>query len=79
MLTRRDGLVGGDDVVLDAEEVVAVLSRPSWAYNDHPPTLPPWVMITPAAPDSGTVTSAVTECDLFFNVSTQFSVTRIPE
>ena len=36
-------------------------SFPSCAYSDQPPTLPPWVMITPLAPDSGTVTLAVTE------------------
>jgi hypothetical protein len=35
-------------------------------------------MTTPVAPDSGTVMSAVTEYDLFFRVSTQFSLTRIP-
>ena len=34
---------------------------------------------TPAAPDSGTVMFVVTECDLFFRISTQASVIRMPE
>ena len=35
-------------------------------------------MITPSAPPAGTVTFAVTECDLFFTVSTELSVMRMP-
>jgi hypothetical protein len=34
--------------------------------------------MTPVAPGSGTVVLAVIEYDLFFGVSTQFSLTRIP-
>ena len=35
-------------------------------------------MITPSAPAAGTVTSAVTECDLFLTVITEPSVMCIP-
>ena len=36
----------------------------------------PWAMITPSAPFSGTTISAVTECDLFLMLRTQFSDRR---
>ena len=36
----------------------------------------PWAMITPSAPFSGTSISAVTECDLFLMLRTQFSDRR---
>ena len=35
-------------------------------------------MMTPLAPPFGTVSSAVTECDLFLSVSTHASLTRMP-
>ena len=35
--------------------------HPQSEVIDQPPTLPPWVMITPLAPDSGTTMLAVTE------------------
>ena len=38
--------------------------------------LPPWAMITPSAPSSGTTTSAVTAWDLFLTLTTVFSVRR---
>ena len=38
--------------------------------------LPPWVMITPSAPDSGTSISAVTAWDLFLMLMTEFSDRR---
>ena len=38
--------------------------------------LPPCAMITPSAPDSGTSISAVTECDLFLMLTTEFSDRR---
>ena len=38
--------------------------------------LPPWATITPCAPPSGTSTSAVTACDLFLMLTTEFSVRR---
>ncbi len=38
--------------------------------------LPPWAMITPSAPDSGTSISAVTAWDLFLMLTTQFSDRR---
>src|SRR6266446_1673932 len=33
-------------------------------------------MMTPLAPDPGTTTSAVTECDLFLMLTTEFSLSR---
>ena len=36
----------------------------------------PWAMMTPSAPFSGTTISAVTECDLFLMLRTQFSDRR---
>ena len=41
-----------------------------------PANAPPWAMITPLAPPSGTSISAVTECDLFLRLRTEFSVSR---
>ena len=38
--------------------------------------LPPWAMITPWAPPSGTTISAVTACDLFLMLTTELSVRR---
>ena len=38
--------------------------------------LPPWAMITPSAPASGTMISAVTECDLFLMLTTELSDSR---
>jgi hypothetical protein len=38
--------------------------------------LPPWAMITPSAPPSGTSISAVTACDLFLMLTTEFSERR---
>ena len=38
--------------------------------------LPPWAMMTPSAPVAGTSISAVTECDLFLMLRTEFSDRR---
>ena len=46
------------------------------AYTAQPPKRPPWAMITPSAPASGTSTSAVMENDLFFMLTTLFSESR---
>jgi hypothetical protein len=39
--------------------------------------LPPWAMITPWAPASGTTISAVTECDLFLMLTIDCSLRRV--
>ena len=59
------------------EEVVAVLEL-AFVDVEAPAAawLPPWAMITPAAPRSGTSSSAVTECDLFLMLITAFSWSR---
>ena len=38
--------------------------------------LPPWAMITPCAPPSGTSISAVTACDLFLMLTIELSERR---
>ena len=49
---------------------------PSLTYRLQPANAPPWATITPSAPPSGTCSSAVTECDLFLMLITEFSVSR---
>ena len=65
--------------MLDAEEVVAVLQlsrRGRTATSRRPAALGDDDAV--GAADSGTTTFAVTECDLFLMLSTQFSLTRMP-
>ena len=50
--------------------------RRPWRTRAQPPNRPPWAMITPSAPPSGTSTSAVTENDLFLMLTTLFSESR---
>ena len=70
------GDVGLDGELLDAEHVVDELRPPSLKYTAQPPNRPPWAMITPSAPASGTSISAVTENDLFLMLTTLFSESR---
>src|SRR3954453_23270843 len=52
------------------------LGLPSWRYRLQPAKAPPWATMTPLAPSLGISTSAVTACDLFFMLSTEFSLRR---
>ena len=44
--------------------------------TDQPPNAPPWAMITPSTPSSGTSIAAVTVCDLFLMLMALFSLSR---
>jgi hypothetical protein len=73
VVAGRDGGFGLDVEVLQPNEVWQYLGLP-WCrrYRLQPPNAPPWAMITPLPPPSGTTTWAVMEWDLFFRLMTEF-------
>ena len=73
MLTGRDRHGCFAIKKLDAEKVVAIFQFSLMRIEGPAADAAAWATITPLAPASGTTTSAVTECDLFLRLTTEFA------